>query len=145
MATKSFTVGSISVNAAMASAIAQDEILSIVSSEIIQRAAMAARGGLEMGEKILVPMFMAMSSQAKQRVASVLLERAFVSGTARLDDHHQPILGTARKVSVADFQGKMVEYNTLLAQLLLWNFEDFFTWLSDAVRSDAPAQEATAP
>lgn len=132
MSTKSFTVGSISVNAAMASAIAQDEVLSVISSEIIQRAAVAARGGLEMGEKILVPMFMAMPSQAKQRVVNVLLERAFVSGTER-------------KVSVADFQGRMVEYNTLLAQILLWNFEDFFTWLSDAVRSDAPAQEATAP
>lgn len=132
MATKSFTVGSMSVNAAMASAIAQDELLSVISSEIIQRAAVAARSGLEMGEKILVPMLMAMPSQAKQRVANVLLERAFVSGTER-------------KVSVADFQGRMVEYNTLLAQILLWNFEDFFTWLSDAVKSDAPAQEATAP
>lgn len=132
MATKSFTVGSMSVNAAMASAIAQDEVLSVISSEIIQRAAVASRGGVEMGEKILVPMFMSMPSQAKQRVANVLLERAFVSGTER-------------KVSVADFQGKMVEYNTLLAQILLWNFEDFFTWLSDAVRSDAPAQEVTAP
>lgn len=132
MSTKSFTVGSMSVNAAMASAIAQDEVLSVISSEVIQRAAVAARGGLEMGEKILVPMFMAMPSQAKHRVANVLLERAFVSGTER-------------KVSVADFQGRMVEYNTLLAQILLWNFEDFFTWLSDAVRSDAPAQEATAP
>lgn len=132
MSTKSFTVGSISVNAGMASAIAQDEVLSVVSSEIINRAAVAARNGLRMGEQILVPMFMAMPSQAKQRVAAILLERAFFAGTER-------------KVTVADFQGKMVDYNTLLAQLLLWNFEDFFTWLSDAVKSDAPAQEATAP
>lgn len=132
MATKSFTVGSMSVNAAMASAIAQDEILSIIGAEIINRAAIAQRANAEVGEKILILMFMAMPSQAKQRVANMLLERAFVSGTER-------------KVSVADFQGRMVEYNTLLAQILLWNFEDFFTWLSDAVRSDAPAQEATAP
>jgi len=120
------------INVAMASAIAQDEVLSIVSSEIINRAAIAARNGLEKGEQILVHMLMVMPSSAKQRVASVMLERAFVAGSER-------------KVSVADFQGKMVDYNTLLAQVLLWNFEDFFTWLSDAVKSDAPAQEVTAP
>lgn len=145
MSTKSFTVGSLNVNAAMASAIEQDEVLSIVSSEIINRAAVAARNGLKMGESILVPMFMSMPSQAKQRVAGILLSRCFVSGTAKMDEDMQPVPGTARKVTVADFKGKMVEYNTLLAQVLLWNFEDFFTWLSDAVKSDAPAQEATAP
>lgn len=130
--TKSFTVGEVNVNAAMASAIEQDEVLSIVSSEMISRAAIASRNGLEMGEAILIPMFMSMPSQAKQRVAGVLLSRCFVSG------------GT-RKLTVADFQSKMVDYNTLLAQLTLWNFADFFTYLSDAVRDVAPAKDTKAP
>ena len=130
--TKSFTVGSLSVNAAMASAIEQDEVLSLVSSEVIQRAAIAARSKIEMGESVLISMFFSMPSQVKQRVSGVLLGRAMHSGTDR-------------KVTVADFQGKMVEYNTLLAQLTLWNFEDFFTYLSDAVRNAAPAQDETAP
>lgn len=132
MQPKSFTIGSLSVNAAMASAIEQDEILSLISSEIIARATVAARNGIELGEQILVPMMMSMPSHAKQRISAILLGRVFVAGAER-------------KVTPADFQGKMVEYNTLLAQLILWNFEDFFTWLSDAVRSEAPVQAGTAP
>lgn len=143
--TKSFTVGSLSINAAMASAIEQDEVLSLVSSEVIQRAAIAARSKIEMGESVLVSMFFSMPSQVKQRVAAILLNRAFAAGTSKVDQSGNPVEGTARKVTVADFQGKMVEYNTLLAQLTLWNFEDFFTYLSDAVRNAAPAQEETAP
>lgn len=129
---KSFTVGSVSVNAAMASAIEQDEVLSLISSEVIQRAAIAARSDIEMGEKVLVSMYFSMPSQVKQRVAGILLGRAMHNGTER-------------KVTVADFQGKMVEYNTLLAQLTLWNFEDFFTYLSDAVKDAAPVPDVTAP
>lgn len=143
--TKSFTVGSLSVNAAMASAIEQDEVLSLVSSEVIQRAAIAARSDIEMGESVLISMFFSMPSQVKQRVAGILLNRAFAAGTSKVDQNGNPVEGTARKVTVADFQGKMVEYNTLLAQLTLWNFEDFFTYLSDAVRNAAPAQDGTAP
>jgi hypothetical protein len=34
------------------------------------------------------------------------------------------------QVSVKDFQGKMVLWNTLLAELLIWNLSDFFDYLS---------------
>ena len=129
---KSFTVGSVSVNAAMASAIEQDEVLSLISSEVVQRAYVASRSNIEMGEKVLMSMFFSMPSQVKQRVAGILLGRSMHSGTER-------------KVTVADFHGKMVEYNTLLAQLTLWNFEDFFTYLSDAVKDVAPVPDVTAP
>lgn len=129
---KSFTIGALSANAAMATAIEQDEVLSIISSEVIHRASVAARNDIEFGEQIMVSMFLSMPSQAKQRVASILLGRCVIAGTER-------------KITVAEFQGKMMDYNKLLAQLTLWNFEDFFTYLSDAVKNVAPASNVTAP
>ena len=40
--------------------------------------------------------------------------------------------GTTQPVTAADFGGKMVQYNHLLAELLRWNLGDFFDWLRDA-------------
>mgnify|MGYP000856116435 CR=1 FL=1 len=127
--TKSFQIGSLCVNAAMASALEQDEVMSLISAEVINRAYMAARTeNASMGEQILTNMFFSMPSQVKQRVAGVLLSRVFVAGTQQ-------------KVTVNDFAGKMVDYNTLLSQLTLWNFDDFFTYLSDAVKDVVPAHQ----
>lgn len=128
---KSFTVGSVTVNASMPSALEQDEVLSLMSAEIIQRAFVAARSNVEMGEQLLTTMFMSMNTSVKRRVADVLLSKALVSGTNT-------------RINVADFQGKMVDYNKLLAQLTLWNYEDFFTYLSDAVNVARTEQQPPA-
>lgn len=114
---KSFSVGTMSVNASMPSALEQDEVLSIIGSETIQRAISARYNEEPMTDRILAAMFTTMPIIAKRRVADILCAKAFIAGTQT-------------KVTVADFQGKMVAYNTLLAQLTLWNFEDFFTWLN---------------
>jgi len=132
MYVKSFQIGSLSINAAMPSALEQDEVLSLIGADIIQRAAIMARQGEQAGEAMLTSMFLSMHHQVKQRVATLLLSKAIVTGTKT-------------PLSIADFQGKMIEYNTLLAQLTLWNFNDFFIWLGDAVRESAPAQATTAP
>ena len=116
----------------MPSALEQDEVLSLIGADIIQRAAIMARQGEQAGEAMLTSMFLSMHHQVKQRVATLLLSKAIVTGTKT-------------PLSIADFQGKMIEYNTLLAQLTLWNFNDFFIWLGDAVRESAPAQATTAP
>ncbi len=42
---KSFQIGSLNINAAMPSALEQDEILSLIGADIIQRAAIMARQG----------------------------------------------------------------------------------------------------
>lgn len=123
---KSFTVGNLTVNAKMASAVQQDEMLSLLSSALIQRAAIAGQNNAKMGTDILVPMFMSMPQQLKRQVVSSLAGTVMVHGTESL-------------VTVNDFSGKMVEWNTLLAQLLLWNFEGFFDWLESAVKDVPPA------
>ncbi len=125
---QSFTIGSMTINSSMPSALEQDEVLSLISSEVIQRAYTAASVKVELGEKVLTTMFMAMPTNYKRRVSDVLLSKAFIAGTQT-------------KVNVADFQGKMVQYNTLLAQLTLWNYEDFFTYLSEDLNAGKSATE----
>lgn len=128
---KTFTIGTYTINAAMPSALEQDEALSLIGSEVVQRGVNAKNAGVNMGEEVLTTMFMCMPSQVKSRVAGILLSKSMMQGT-----------NTA--VTVADFQGKMMQYNTLLAQLTLWNFSDFFTWLSAAANDVAPGQPETA-
>ena len=125
---KSFTIGNSSYNCVMASAVKQDELLSLVTQPILERALVTARtSGAEMGDSILVPMFMAMSYETKQRVAGILMHKVNVSGTTTT-------------VTVNDFMGNMVEYNTLLSQLIQWNLADFFIWLGSVVNDVRPAQ-----
>lgn len=130
---KQFTIGGTNYNAAMASAIDQDKILSHLTQPLIERALSAARLGQELDNKVLVPMFLAMPSVIKEPVANMLLARTVVHGTAV-------------PVTVDSFHGKMVQYNTLLADLLRWNLSDFFAWLP-AVLADDRATDApeTAP
>lgn len=124
---KQFTVGNLTINAAMASAVQQDELLSLLSATLLSRAVNAAQLGEGMGEQILIPMFMSMPQPLKKQVVSLITQRIFVSGTET-------------PVTVNDFSGKMVEWNTLLSKLILWNLEGFFLWLGDAVKSASPAQ-----
>lgn len=128
MSVKSFTIGGVTYNAAMASAVDQDKLLGLLTAPIMDRALGAAKIGQDLGNEILVPMFMAMHSAMKSQVAPML--------TAMVR-----IKGTNTPVAVEDFSGKMVNYNTLLAELLRWNLSDFFDWLPSAL-SDAPAANA---
>lgn len=116
MSVKSFTVGGVQYNAAMASAVDQDRLLSLLSAGLIERSLTSAHAGMEMDDKVLVPMFMSMPSQAKSQVASIIAGRVVVNGSDRA-------------ITVADFGGRMVQYNQLLAELLRWNLSDFFDWL----------------
>lgn len=130
---KSFTVGGTTYNVVMASAVKQDELVSLLTAPIMERAMGAARAGLPMDDGILVPMFMAMHHSVKQQVAAILL-------------HQTAIVGGNALVSVDDFTGRMVEYNTLLVHILKFNLSDFFDWLSNAVAADRrPVAQAVAP
>lgn len=129
---KSFTVGGAQYNAAMASAVDQDKLLSLMTAPVIERAMVAARSGLEVGDGVLVPMFMAMPQALKSQVSSILMGRVVINGTERT-------------VDVSDFGGKMVHYNELLAQLLRWNLSDFFDWLPGVLSGERAADQTAAP
>lgn len=125
MSVKSFTIGGVQYNAAMASAVDQDKLLSLLTAPLIERAYAAAREGKELDNDILMPMFMGMPQQTKAQVVEILMGRVVINGADR-------------PISVADFGGKLVQYNQLLAELLKWNLGDFFEWLP-SVQSDEKA------
>lgn len=131
MSVKSFTIGGVQYNAAMASAVDQDRLLSMLSAALLERALTAAKAGVELGDDVLMPMFMAMRQELKAQVVDILMRRVVVNGTERT-------------VTVADFGGKMVEYNKLLAALLRWNLSDFFDWLPLALADEKAATPAQA-
>ena len=128
---KSFTVGNATYNAVMASAVKQDELLSLLTGTIMERGLAAMRMGGELGDRVLVPMFMSLPHDIKTRAAAILMHKVVLNG------------GSV-PVTVESFTGQMVNYNTLLAQLLQWNLADFFTWL-DSVLSDARPPAVNPP
>ena len=129
---KSFTVGNATYNAVMASAVKQDELLSLLTGTIMERGLAAMRLGGELDDRILVPMFMSLPHDIKTRAAAILMERVVVHG------------GQV-PVTVESFAGQMVNYNTLLSQLLQWNLADFFTWLGDVLNDARPPVENQPP
>lgn len=129
MSVRSFTIGGVQYNAAMASAVDQDRLMSLLSAAVLERFATAAAADLEIDENVLCSMFMSMRQEAKAQAAQMLMARVLINGTERT-------------VSVADFGGRMVQYNQLLAELLRWNLSDFFDWLPSAAKN---ARQAEAP
>lgn len=127
MSVKSFIIGGVQYNAAMASAVDQDRLMSLLSAGLIERSLTAAATGKDLDNNILVPMFMAMPQAVKAQVAEVLTAKVLINGTTQA-------------VTASDFGGKMVQYNQLLSELLRWNLADFFDWLRDAHAVDAAAQ-----
>lgn len=121
MSVKPFTIGGVQYNAAMASAVDQDRLMSLLSGAVLERFATAAQAGIEVDDQVLCSMFMSMRQDVKGQVVQILMTRVFINGTERT-------------VTVADFGGKMVQYNQLLAELLRWNLSDFFDWLPSGAK-----------
>ena len=125
MNVRSFTIGDNVFNATMASAVKQDELLGLLSAKIFLGFEVASRKGETLGEKEIMVMLMTLPSDVKSKIASILTEKVFLSGTQI-------------PVSVKDFQGKMVDWNRLLAQLLQWNLSDFFDFTFAEVNQNNP-------
>jgi len=127
---KAFTVGAKTYNAAMASAVRQDELLSMLAADLIGRAMVAAKIGKTIDDHIVTTMMMGMHYAAKTKIAEIIMNQVFIAGTTI-------------PVTVDDFSGRMVEYNQLLAKLLVFNLGDFSSWLQsaidDAMQPPAPA------
>lgn len=131
MSVKPFTIGGVQYNAAMASAVDQDRLMSLLSGAVLERFATAAQAGIEVDDKVICSMFMSMRQDAKAQAVQILMTRVFINGTERT-------------VTVADFGGKMVQYNQLLAELLRWNLSDFFDWLPSGAKGARQDEAASA-
>ena len=75
---KSFTVGNATYNAVMASAVKQDELLSLLTGTIMERGLAAMRLGGELDDRVLVPMFMSLPYDVKTRAAAILMGQVVV-------------------------------------------------------------------
>lgn len=131
--TKTWTIGAHTVCAAMASAVRQDELLSLIAQPIFQSFAIAAQGGVEVNTKQIALRLMTFKPEEKARIVDILTERAFL------------IVGGQNsevRVSARDYQGHMVQWNTLLAELLTWNLADFFEQLSSDLKPLSAAEKA---
>lgn len=117
---QAFTVGGKTYNAVMASAVKQDELLSMLTATLLDRSLAAANVGKVLDDTVVGPMMMAMPYATKVKVASIIMNSVFINGTEI-------------PVTIEDFSGRMVEYNQLLAKLLMWNLGDFSSWLRSAL------------
>ena len=120
---KTFTASDITVNAAMPNAFEQDELLSLSSALFIAHAANVYKNGGELSVKDVALLFAAVPYHIKQRIEEVLLSKAMVAGTNT-------------KITVNDFPGKMMTLNTLLAELFLWVYADFFDFVQNANKDE---------
>lgn len=125
---KQFTVGSVTVNAVMPNAIFQDELLGILTPKIYIAFQVAAKQGGTLGVEEVAFMLMSIPASDKKRIIDILLDSAFLADSQV-------------KVSAKDFQGQMVNFNRLLAELLLWNLSDFFEYLSTDLKAHKEAVE----
>lgn len=131
MSVKAFTIGGVQYNAAMASAVDQDRLMSLLSAAVLERFATAAQASVEVDSNVLSMMFMSMRQDVKSQVAQMIMGKVVVNGTDR-------------PVTVADFGGRIVQYNQLLAELLRWNLSDFFDWLPSAAKDARQDESASA-
>lgn len=120
---KQFTVGGCSYNAVMASAADQDKLMSLLSAALIERAVAMARQGQTIGQDVVVPMLFAMQHDRKSQVSAILM------GNVKIN-------GSDTKVDIEHFRNKLVQYNQLLGELLVWNLGDFFDYLLTVVSAE---------
>lgn len=126
---KTFVVAGKTICAAMASAVLQDELLSIIAQPISESFILAARAGVEVNTKQIALRLMTFAPEKKARIVEILTEKAFLQGTTI-------------KVDPKDFQGGMVAWNSLLAELLIWNLSDFFELLSSDLKQEPEEEKA---
>lgn len=126
---KPFTVGNTTYNAARASAVAQDEVLSLLTQTLIQRLVAAGKEGIEADESVLFPMMMAMPYQLKLKIDELIMSRISVAGREDF-------------VSIKDLDA--IDYNRLRAKVLRWNLEGFFTYWAEESRAAIEAMQNPA-
>lgn len=119
MMTKTFTIDGRTFDVAMASAVNQDKILSLLSRTLVMNSLIAKQKGVKISEDSTLIMMTMLPSDIKEKIVPMLTEKAFE-------------VGKTVPVTIKDFEGKMVAWNRFLSQLIAWNFSDFFDLLASA-------------
>lgn len=119
MTTKVFEANGKQFEIAMASAVEQNELLSLVAPHLLSLATAKAVQQEDINEDSVFISLILMPKATKDRVETILTSKA------------TPV-GQSYKMDIKDFDGAIVEWNKLVAKLLMWNLGDFFVLLADA-------------
>ena len=119
---RAFKIGAATYNAAQAPADQQKRLLLLVGGLISINAASSETVNLD--NSFVVGALMRVPESIFDEIAGIVLQRVTIAG------------GNI-PVSVKDFQGSVLQYFQLIAELIRWNLEDFFGWLV----SEKPAGE----
>lgn len=126
MVVESFNLKHGSYNVARASAVAQDEVLSLLTQSLVQRLSVIDSSNKETTEDTIFFMFLSMPHATKLKIDELILNRVFKKGT-----EHQ--------VTLSDVDA--LEWNRLRAKALIWNLEGFFTYWADVVSEKQKAAQ----
>lgn len=125
-----FTVGGEAYNVVRASAVQQDEILSLLTAPIVERLAALGRGEVA-DDDFLFNFFSSLPFATKQKIDTLMLSRFTKHGSDTM-------------LSMKDFDGKVMELNQLRAKVLLWNLEPFFVYWASEIKKAVKEAEAAA-
>ena len=102
-----------------ASALAQAEVLSLLSPSIIQRWSMINEPVVDVVEEFLLLYTIGLPFEIKKKLHTLLL-----SGMTKDDVY----------ADIKDFSGEMMKYHEILAEVIEWNLSDFFTYMDSVHR-----------
>ena len=105
-----------------ASALAQMEVLSIITGNVISHWSNMSEPVDDPAETFLLPFVLGLPFVHKQKLVDLLM--------SDLTDKEGVY------VDIESFNGDMMEWHRLMAQVLYWNLNDFFTYIDSAHRSD---------
>lgn len=115
---KSFEIGGTTYNVARATAVQQDEVLSMLAQPLVEKLAIAEKGEM-VDEEFVFNFFCVMPYTAKQKIDELLLNKVTRSG--------ENVSLTARDFSAFDLQ-------QIRAKVLIWNLEPFFVYWAGVIK-----------
>ena len=113
---KQYEVAGATYNFAQAPAVKQKSLMSIIGANVMMKAFTSEQ--TEVDIPFLKGVLLAMPEDKFDKIASLVLCRVIKNGESKA-------------VDIADFQGGMNAYLTLIAYAVKVNLQDFFTWLDD--------------
>lgn len=111
---RAITINDVQYNVAQASAVEQKKIMLHIGAKIAFNS--ATTDTVEIDSIMLFGLLMSLPESTFDEISNVVLRKAFIAGTDT-------------QVTLANFQGSMTSYFKLVAEAIVFNLGDYFTWL----------------
>lgn len=111
---RAITINDVQYNVAQASAVEQKKIMLHIGAKIAFNSATTDTHVID--STMIFGLLMSLPESTFDEIANVVLRKAFVAGSTT-------------PVTLADFQGGMTGYFKLVAEAIMFNLGDYFTWL----------------